>query len=278
MFHQNRRCATDAETIYVQRTSSCASAVASTAGTSEIPYCTAQLGVNAVTSAKRVVVLRGPDPLSSIEFATVGAQVTIFGQGGAALEPGGTGPGIRTTAGDVYIRSLAVRRGAFEGIVAEAGSIIRLNRCVIENNSRGGILLNGAGFDITNTVIAVNGPGDTPGLGIWGGIGLIPPPPGVPARLVNATIVGNPSGIACSAPLVGDVAGLIVAKNTVIQIGSACMIPSCCTGDPLLSPTYRLTQGSPCIDKLPANMSAPDDIDGEARPRGPASDCGADEF
>jgi hypothetical protein len=56
------------------------------------------------------------------------------------------------------------------------------------------------------------------------------------------------------------------------------MVTACCTGDPMLSSSYRLMSGSPCIDKLAPMMSAVDDIDGEARPKGAMSDCGADEF
>ena len=63
------------------------------------------------------------------------------------------------------------------------------------------------------------------------------------------------------------------------QKSVGCWITACCgTGDPLLSSTYRLMTGSPCADKIDMSMSLPDDIDGQARPNGVKSDCGADKL
>jgi hypothetical protein len=36
--------------------------------------------------------------------------------------------------------------------------------------------------------------------------------------------------------------------------------------------------GSPCIDQLTPDPQVPDDLDGQSRPQGAKSDCGADEF
>jgi len=46
----------------------------------------------------------------------------------------------------------------------------------------------------------------------------------------------------------------------------------------MLSVDYRLTLNSPCINKLDMSMSTARDIDGQSRPSGQMSDCGADEF
>ncbi len=278
MFHDGGRCASDAETIYVERSGTCAMTVSPTGGTSAMPYCLAQTGVDAVTPTRRVVVLRGP--LTSMTVTNSGPVITVVGQMAAALEPGAAGPGVQLNSGDLYLRGVAIRRGSFEGVVAEAAGTLRMNRCVVEGNAKGGILLKSAGFDITNTVVAGNGPGDDPtGQFQWGGVLIQVPGAGRAARFANNTVVGNNVlGLSCNGKV--DTPGLIAygTPSPGRDIAPACMAPVCCTGDPLLTPTYRLMSGSPCIDKVPANMSAPDDIDGEARPKGAASDCGADEL
>lgn len=278
MFHDGGRCASDAETIYVQRSGTCAMTMSATGGTSAMPYCLAQTGVDALTPTRRVIVLRGPDPLTSMSIPSSSPAITVIGQMSASLEPGATGPGIKLSGADVYVRGVSIKRGSFEGVVADSGAVLRMNRCLVEGNAKGGILINGAGFDIMNTVVAGNGPGEAAGSVFWGGVAVFSPAAGKPNRIVNATIVNNNApGVVCSTAL-QTATGLIASGNTLGQTGTACAVPMCCTGDPLLTPAYRLMGGSPCIDKVPANMSAPDDIDGEARPKGVASDCGADEF
>ncbi|MDX2087887.1 MAG: hypothetical protein SFX73_08555 [Kofleriaceae bacterium] len=278
MFHQDGRCASEAETIYVQRTTGCANGPAAGAGSAGAPFCTSQLGVDSVTPERRVIVLRGPDPLTGMVVGNAGGPISVFGQSNASVEPGAAGPGLRLTASEIYVRGVAIRRGSFEGVLVENG-VLRMHRCRIENNAKGGVLVRGGGFDLANSIIVGNGPGETPGGAFWGGIAFTSNTAS-PARVANSTIVNNESaGIVCAAALQSPT-GLIVFgnRNTPAQIGSTCAATVCCTGDPMLDANYRLTAGSPCIDKLPANMSTVDDIDGEPRPKGAASDCGADEF
>src|ERR1017187_8583366 len=59
---------------------------------------------------------------------------------------------IRVTGGDLYIRGLSVTAGS-PGIWATGGNILRLDHVNVSNNTAGGILLDGAGFDIKNTTI-----------------------------------------------------------------------------------------------------------------------------
>ena len=55
--------------------------------------------------------------------------------------------------------------------------------------------------------------------------------------------------------------------------------PCCASSTINVDPTtYHLMAGSSCIDKLSANMSTTYDIDGDPRPYGTVSDCGADEY
>lgn len=277
MFHQDRRCASDAETIYVQRTANCAMTAAG-AGTSGMPFCNAQLGIDAISTSRRVVVLRGPDPLGAINAAVTGAA-TLVAQN-VTIAPGGAGPGLHLISGELYVRGIVISGGSYEGIVVDAGTTLRLNRAVVQKNAKGGILLKGAGFDIENTIVAGNGPGDDPtGQFQWGGVLVQLPPQGSPMRFVNNTIfANNVIGLSCNGQI--NATGLLTygTPSPGRDVAPACTVSPCCSGDPLLTPTYRLSTGSPCIDKLLANMSSTDDIDGESRPKGAASDCGADEF
>jgi hypothetical protein len=284
MSHLDGHCATEAETIYVQNGGTC-SDTASTKGSSGNPFCTSQLGIDAAISGpgKSLVVMRGSYDLAEWVFAQGGTTITVVGQGNPVIKPG-THVGIRVTAGTVYVRGLRVANGSAVGVVASGGEI-HLDRCAIDSNAGGGIQIDGAGFDITNTVVSKNGPGTYNGTTPWGGVFIGSIPLSGVSRFVNNTVVGNLlTGVVCvTAPRTS--AGSIFWNNTGgIDATSACALSTCCGGstvDPMLSADYHLTTASTsCIDKLTAAMSVPDDIDGQLRPvgAGNVSDCGADEL
>jgi hypothetical protein len=159
------------------------------------------------------------------------------------------------------------------GIEANTGAELHMDRCVVENNWLGGVLVNGAGFDIVNTVVAGNRSTSTAGCGGWAGL-CLNNPTGV-SRFQNNTVVSNTgTGIACSGS--SSVAGSIIHGNAPDV--AVCALTPCCSADPLLTTTYRLMAGSPCIDQLEPSMSTATDIDGQSRPAGARSDCGADEY
>jgi hypothetical protein len=100
------------------------------------------------------------------------------------------------------------------------------------------------------------------------------------ARFAHNTVVDNRHvGIACKIPF--DITSNIVHGNAVAN-GVNCGASACCgTGspDPMLTSSYRLAVGSPCIDKIDAtSMSPAVDIDGQPRPHNVRLDCGADEY
>jgi hypothetical protein len=273
MFHQDGRCATDEETIYVRYSSGCAMALGS-GGTRATPYCLSQLGIDAVSQAQSLVVLQGPDPLTEWAVAAVPqAPITVVGQASATINPGAR-VGVRVSAGTVHIRALKIASGSNTGVVADSGADLRLDGCVVESNAKGGVQIDGAAFDITNTVIAKNGSTATPGCGGWAGA-CFNNVLGAPRFLNNTVLANVGTGVACSGSTT-TLAGSIIYNNT-LEV-SLCTVSSCCSGDPMLSVDYRLTLNSPCINRIDMSMATARDIDGQSRPRGQMSDCGADEF
>jgi hypothetical protein len=225
MFHQDGRCASDSETIYVKNSVGC-SMTMGVGGTQSAPYCFSQLGIESVTMGSRVVVMRGPDPLRFWTFAVPGDQVTVIGQGGATIAPGAD-VGVRITAGRAYLRDLKIAGASNIGVVAEGGSELQMHRCVVENNSRGGILIDGASFDIRNTTVTGNGPG-TLGPITWGGMLVNNPPAGGLNELALLTIENNKAvGISCSVAV--DSMGILASGNLTGDINPTCDFLSCGT-------------------------------------------------
>jgi hypothetical protein len=266
-------CATDAEVFYVQKTSNCPGD-----GSLAQPLCAPQDAITAMTSARWILVLRGPDALDRLSIATSPAnQVMVVGQDGAFISPG-AGNGIQLSTGiKLFVRDMKVMGGAAVGVMASAGEL-HMDRCTVENNAKGGIQISAAGYDIVNTIIAKNGPGTDTGGVLWGGVRISSAPPaGAPYRFLNDTVAdNNPSGVSCGISV--PMSGLVFSGN-VSADNVGCTVTACCgTGNPMLTADYHLMAGSPCIDKLDPSMSVPDDIDGQARPNGTMSDCGADEY
>lgn len=275
MSHTDGHCATDAETLYVENRAGC---VMTGGGTPAQPFCHPQPAVTLAVggTSQRLVVLRGPAALRNFSATVPSGLLSVVGQSGALIN-GGPDVGIQVAGGEVYVRTLTVKSGSNIGVVVDAPGTLRMSRSTVEGNSGGGILINGGGFDITNTIVAGNGPGFTAGLGAWGGVAVQTPATGKPARFDHNTVVGNlATGLSCAAMVAAP--GLIAHGNSALDISPPCLVTPCCTGDPLLTPTHRLMPGSPCVDKLAPNMSLLEDIDGDLRPQGAQSDCGADEL
>jgi hypothetical protein len=261
-----------------------------------------------LTNFRNVLVIRGPAD-DKLMLNTTDVRPVVIGKknsGGAeASIPAGAGTAILVGSDQVLIRDLIVKGATADsskGIVATGSSTIltlvnvtvnlagglgiqvgadvrlRMNRCIVSNNPRGGIQLGTLSFDITNTVIAKNGPGTDTGGVTWGGLrinvtGTVPSS----TRFANNTVVEN-NAVAFSCASDVSINQSIVFGNTSGD-GAGCTIAACCSaGNPLLTSTYRLMSGSPCVDKIDMAMSVRDDIDGEPRPTNAKSDCGADEL
>jgi len=293
MYHQDGRCASDAETIYVKKTAGCSGG----AGTASSPYCDTQAAVNAVSSSKRVLALKGPasDALLPISSTPSGSQISIIGLNGATTAAGAA-VGIHVTAGDVYIRGVTVANGSDRGILVEAGATVRMEKCVIKNNAGGGLKVQpGASFDVANSVFEENGASTGSEVMPFGGIllGGSAPTSG-PHRVWFTTIINNEGrGVVC-VDSSQALTGMLIFNN--VGGGYAnCVFDSTNSkwdspgtgsdvSDPKFAtdkPPYHLSQGSRCKDFVDATLAHPlYDLDGDMRPY-PANgklDCGADEY
>ena len=230
MSHQDGRCAGDGEVIYVENKTGCASnTLVGMAGSAGAPFCGPQLAIDALTASRRLVIISGP--VAGLQWNAAGATpVSIVGRANAALV-GGLQSGISISgAGELFARDIVVRRSDAAGISALNAAVLRLNHVTVDANGGGGILVDGAAFEIRNTTITANGPGQS-GAVTWGGILLTNP---VPAGLGTIELVtirnNNPVGLSCSAPVTGN--GVFASGNTSVDIASTCGITSCSPAGP----------------------------------------------
>jgi hypothetical protein len=279
MSHEDGRCAADTEAIYVKNALGC-SPTNRGFGTASSPFCFTQDALGAVAPSKRLIVMRGPDrALDRINASVSGPAITIVGQNSATISPGG-GVGVQISAGDVFIRNLQVKGGSSTGVVVERDGTLHMNRSTIESNGAGGIQVNGGGYEITNTVIANN---DAAPIAVgsptfFGGV-LLSGSGGKPQRFGNNTVVGNKGiGIYCSGMY--EVKGVLVHGNANLNVFGCQTIASKVGEEPQFDSgkPFRLTTSSPCRDFMERSDAPTDDIDGQARPAGAKSDCGADEY
>ena len=235
MSHQDGRCASPGETIYVENQSACSDTTGTAGGTSARPFCSLQPAVAAVAAAgtaRDLVVVRGSVNGAASAFQTSAPPISIVGQMSGLI--GGVNPAIHVAKGDLFARDLTLTTVSSVGCQADAGATVRLDRVLVTGNASGGILLDGAAFVITNTTVTNNGPGD---LGFfWGGIRAQNIPVGGPAQLTNLTVRNNnQQGISCSAVVVGT--SVLATNNVGGDISPTCGFMSC----PAAGPTCGAT-------------------------------------
>jgi hypothetical protein len=233
-------CATDNETIYVGTAATTACSDTTGMGGPSTPVCSAAYGISlAKTGSKSVVLVRGaltpPSPGSTTTIA-VPAPLTIVGKNNAIIAPATGADALLITSGDITLRNLTIQGNAAPatgiGISAAPapGSTVTLHMdtCVIANNPGGGILLNGAAFDIKNTTVTGNGPNTTTG---WGGISVQNAPASGPTTFNLVSIKDNGQiGLTCAGSIASTDTGTgVLATGNVggIQITSICGITAC---------------------------------------------------
>jgi hypothetical protein len=223
-------CVTDGETIYVQASAACVDPPTAGGGGPMLPYCSLRGAPAAITSTRNVVIVRGSVNGAAMPFGASNSQFFIYGQQ-SALIAGGVDPGVRIAAGDASIRDVTISNSTSVGIQVDPGATVRLQHITVSNNSAGGILLDGAAFDIQNTTVKGNGPGDMAGTA-WGGVRIANPSASM-KQLQNVTVqANNGGGISCSAAVTGT--GVLATDNTNTpnQITPSCMITACSTAGP----------------------------------------------
>ena len=268
------RCATEAETIYVGG-NPCS---ASNKGVKGSPFCQPADAAKALSTARRVILFLGSDSFFGFTIDKAGGPVYIVANNGAAITPGPTaGIVVGNNAVDVRIRGLAVRGSDDTGIIAKGAATVRLDRCVLKNNNKGGFIAqDGAGFDIANTVFDTNSVGSV-GAASFGGA-YLGKPNNRPKRFRFNTVIGNLApGVACQ-DATQDLTGSILNGNVPDSINCKVSPTSSVGEPPMLDATYHLTSASPCLNRVdPAADAPPDDLDGDPRPQETKLDCGADE-
>jgi hypothetical protein len=213
-------CATEAEVIVVSSGAGCGAV-----GNRATPLCLPQDALGLINANRAVVAIHGTVAGFNWILSSDTPALTVVGKETAVIA-GGAQSSIRIEGpGDVLVRGVTVRSCDVAGVVATAGATLRLRDAYIEGNRGGGILLDGAHFEIRNTTVVDNGPGLT-GATSWGGI-LALSITGTPARLDNVSIKNNKQvGLACAAAVAG--AG-VYAKNNAggIDVQDTCAITTC---------------------------------------------------
>jgi hypothetical protein len=222
--HLDGRCATEADTIHVRAGNGCGAL-----GTMAQPACTLDAARALINDSRRLVLVHGP--VEGFDWTLpAGGPVSIIGQHSAAVS-GGARVGARFSGtGEVYMRDMTVSYSMLQGIVAGQGTTLRLDRMTVQTNGGGGILLDGARFDIRNTLVTDNGPGQYGAQIFWGGILVQSPPAGGPARLERVSAVSNRQvGISCSAAIEGT--GVLASGNPGgVEATPACGLNLCMAG------------------------------------------------
>ncbi len=174
-------CVKDTETIYVQNATGCLkTATTGDAGTdagamANVPFCSMEPVQYAISKNRFVVVVKGGVGAGTWTYADQAmGNLLIVGQQSALIGSSGS-PAFSMSAGNVTIRNVSFTSNLSMGIQA-TGGMITLDRVVVDSCKEGGILLNGAAFDIENSLVKNDGPAQT-GPVSWAGIYVAALPP-----------------------------------------------------------------------------------------------------
>lgn len=227
-------CATDSETIYVQKSAACNDLPdgGSSGGTKTHPFCSMVPALSVVTQNRDLVVVDGTGGNTIIGGATYAneaspGQLTIVGQNGATIGSQGP-PAFALTSGTVSIRSLTISQSSSNGISATGGTL-NLDHVTVENCT-GGIFIDGAAFDIENTTVTTNNAATFKGNINWAGILVNSTPDGGASILRLDSIAANQNaGLSCSTPVASSTGVLVYGNGGGVNI-AGCNVTSCGLG------------------------------------------------
>jgi hypothetical protein len=179
-----------------------------------------------LSGAKTLVVVRGTvaGPTWTYQGGGGQAQASVIGQQTAAIG-NVTSPCWTMNSGSVYIRDIKFSPSATVGIKA-TGGMLRLQGVTVDSCQGGGILLDGAAFDIENTTVTKNGLAQQPV--VWSGILVNSLAPSGAKLLKLVTIQNNMGpGLYCSASAAIQGDGVLASGNSSLDVATACGITPC---------------------------------------------------
>jgi hypothetical protein len=271
-------CATAGETIYVDAGANLCLTGSGGDGSLKSPFCGVAGALGKVDKNHILVIVQGTTGIAGWSAGT-GPAFALVGRRGATISPGGS-PGIHITGRDVFIRTLTINGSNLVGVIAEGDAVLRMDRCLVTGNQRGGILVNKAGYAITNTIVANNKRGDLPDGQFFGGVYLLGSG-GKPSDFRYNTLAQNAYGLTCMANI--TTGSLLVSGSTDGPDYTGCMLGANSlpmNTEARLDATYHLGSNSPCIGQGGPEQSPNWDFDGQPRtgPGDTTTDCGADEY
>jgi hypothetical protein len=226
-------CATPGETIYVQNSGSCSDAVVPsdpTAATSARPLCSMEPVSMFLSGTRDLVRIRGTVAGASSPFALGSMSTAILVGQQSGTIAASVNPAFSLQSGNVFIFDLEFSPSASTGITATGGTL-HLNTVTVDSCKGGGILLDGAAFDIRNTTVTNNGQGQQ-GAITWGGILVNTLPATGAMQLDLVTIESNKQiGLTCVGPITGS--GVLASLNAGgVDISPTCGVAACSPASP----------------------------------------------
>jgi hypothetical protein len=230
-------CATPEQAIYVQATAGCSDTPdGGVGGTAETPFCSMQPVLGAIAKDRNIVIVTGGVSAGTWTYADqASGKLLIIGrttpQQPAAKIASTSAPAFAMSSGDVTIRNLSFTSNLSPPCIQATGGTLTLGHVVVDSCMGGGILLNGAAFDVENTTLTNDGPTQT-GPVSWGAIYVAAlPPAGKPAVLNQVTLLNDPPvAVACIDKVDGRNIAVSLMPGT-LAFQSSCGITACGPAD-----------------------------------------------